>query len=95
MPENSTDRIKLRVVTPTGAALDAECDSVRLNAAAGEDGEPGMLGIRRGHLPALILLERGRLKAFLGGEPVADIGVGGGFATVADGSVTVLTSEIF
>ena len=94
MAENESGPIKLRVVTPIGAAFDARCDSVRLNAA-GEDGVPGMIGIRQGHLPALILLERGRLTAFLNGASVADIGIGGGFATVAEDTVTVLTDEVF
>ena len=85
--------VRLRVVTPAGAVLDIRCDSVRLNAADEQGG--GSLGIRHGHMPAMIVLERGRLTAFSEGEKIKDIGVGGGVATVSDDVVTVLATEIF
>ena len=46
-------------------------------------------------MPAMIVLERGRLTAFSEGEKIKDIGVGGGVATVSDDVVTVLATEIF
>ena len=90
---NDSYGVRLRVVTPSGVAKDIFCDSVRLNAA--DDRGGGLLGIRRGHTPALIILERGRLTAFREGEKTEDIGVGGGFAAVSGDTVTVLATELF
>lgn len=91
MPESCA--ITLRIVTPSGSEKDISCDSVRLNAADSQGG--GLLGIRRGHIPALIMLERGRLTAYCDDKKIKDIGIGSGVATVADDVVTVLTTEIF
>ncbi len=92
MSDNSYG-VTLRIVTPTGAQPDVQCDSIRLNVADEQGG--GLLGIRRGHAPSLIMLERGRVTAFRGGERISDTGVGGGVATVSNNVVTVLATEIF
>ncbi len=80
--------LSLKVVTPTGTAMETACDAVHLTAA------DGSLGIRRGHLPALILLARGPVMALRGGKILSRLELEGGFATVDNDEVTVLASGI-
>ena len=96
MAENNTPnkQLKLKIVTPAGTALEVFCRSVRLNLPCSDDGNSGgMIGIRPGHLPAMISLGSGNVTAFDGTAKIAEKHIGGGFATVADDVVTVLTTE--
>lgn len=84
----------VRIVTPESAAAPVECDSVRLCVADGEkQNEAGSYGIRRNHAPAVFSLGDGAVTAFLGGEKVLERRVSGGFASVRNNRVTVVTKE--
>ena len=88
---NDVDALTLRILTPEGERPSAACDSVTVVARDGADGEGGgSVGIRKGHLPAVIALEDGSaVKASSDGETVAEYTVTGAFASVRDNVVTV------
>ena len=84
----------LRMLTPTGLSEEIACDSVVLmqrDGAAGHDG--GLVGIHIGHAPAVIALGDGPVKASLGAKTVLRASVSGGFASVLDNVVTVITDS--
>ena len=87
--------LTLKIVTPLGALEPLECDSVRLTVCDDENGSGGgSYGIRAGHARALFALDRGPLRAFLGGEQVFSARVSGGFALAEGGTVTALVEEV-
>lgn len=87
--------LKLKIVTPEGIDQTFDCDSVILWMAADSEGrEEGCIGIRKGHTGAVIALGNGPLKASLAGEMVYTAQTQGGFATVIDDIVTVVTPHI-
>jgi len=81
------------LLTPLKEVASCSCDAVSLwekDDAAGQGG--GSIGIRRGHLPAVIALaENGPLRVTLAGKTCISGKVHGGFARIEPGSVTVLT----
>lgn len=86
--------IRLSIVTPDGEAVSVTCDSVRLDAQDDKNGRNGGgLGIRCGHIPAMIALSEGLLTASLEGNTVLKAKVKNGFAAVAQDVVTVLTDR--
>ena len=95
--EEKNGMIKLRVVTPSGIAAEAECRSVRFNAKDGENGKGGGgIGIRKGHMKSLIAVEAGEIIAvtddkLTSGKNDFRIKVKAGFAAVKDDVVTVIT----
>lgn len=98
MPETNTHtkQLKLRIVTPAGPAADLFCASVRLDILPAKDGTGGgKFGIRPGHLPAMLSLGNGKVTAYSHSAALLlEKELQGGFATVADDVVTVLTSSI-
>ena len=88
--------LHFRLLTPAGEAYSGSCDYAELTAkddAGGRGG--GSLGIRRGHLPAVVALEEGgRIRVSLEGETIYTARVRGGFARVTREEVTVLTPEV-
>ena len=84
------------LVTPEGEAARLLCDSVTVFAADDANGENGgSVGIRRGHLPAVIALEsRSYVSARAEGAQVFKARVGGGFAHVRNNTVTVITDSL-
>ena len=85
----------LRVLTPNGAAAETACDSVVLLLRDGADGRGGdYVGIQRDHAPAALALADGPVRASLDGTDVLRLRVGGGFASVRDNVVTVLTDRV-
>ena len=87
-------KLILKVVTPEGTHGPFECDSVRLNASDNAGGRGGgSCGIRPGHIASLIALEKGMLTAFLNGAKVISASCGGGFASIDNNTVTVVTEE--
>lgn len=86
--------LSLRIVTPKGELVSLRCDSVRLTVS--DDGEGkggGSLGIRPGHVRAVLSLQPGPLLADLSGTRVLSARCGGGFATVNADCVTVVAEE--
>ena len=86
--------LTLRIVTPQGIFASAECDSVRLNAADAENEKGGgSIGIRPGHIPALIALSPCTVIAWRNGETVLRTDVSSGFVSVEKDSVTVISDS--
>ncbi len=74
----------LKVLSPEGAALETEADSVVLPASDGQ------LGVMRGHAPMVASLTAGTLWYRTGSEEHT-FPLTGGSAAVADDCITVLS----
>ena len=87
--------LRFQLLTPMKEVVSCTCDTVNLfekDPAEGWGG--GGIGIRRGHLPAVIALaEDGPIRVLTEGKLVFSARVRGGFARVDAESVTVLTPE--
>ena len=85
--------LRFRLLTPMKEVASCACDAVSLWERDSVDGRNGgSIGIRPGHLPAVIALaENGPLRVTRQGKTVIAAKVIGGFARVEPGSVTVLT----
>ena len=80
------DRIHLRIVTPTGTALERDVNYVNLPTPGGS------VGILANHAPMLCAVGKGKLRCrFEGGESL--VFVAGGVASVEDNEVTVRAEE--
>lgn len=85
-------RLILNVVSPQGAQEALACDSVRLLTPDDSHGEHGgWVGIRPGHTPALLAVEPGPVLAFRDGQEISRMDTVGGFASVKDNVITVIT----
>lgn len=84
------------VLTPHGEAVDVHCGSVHLTICDDETGHGGgQIGFHRGHLPAVLALGDGAADALLHGETVFHTTLHGGFASVRNDVIRVITdSEI-
>ena len=104
---DSTAPLELIVLTPHGEAVDVHCDSVHLTVCDDETGHGGgQVGFHRGHLPAVLALGDGPadalavvhfgqdlLHALLHGEAVFHTVVHGGFASVRNDVIRVITDS--
>jgi len=79
----------LRLLTPAGLLAEAGCDSAVLTLADG-----GLVGVMRGHAPAVMALGKGAVRASLEGRPVLRAETEGGFASVKDNAVTVVADSV-
>jgi F0F1-type ATP synthase epsilon subunit len=87
--------ITLKIVTPEGIDRTFACDSVVLWMAPDSNGHgEGSVGIRKDHAEAVIAVGNGPMKAFLEGKMVFSAETQGGFATVLENIVTVVTPHI-
>ena len=87
--------LKIRVITPKGEAGSALCDSIRLLMSDDENGKNGgSIGIRHGHEDAVIALSSGPAVGLLNGETVFTADIEGGFATVKNDLVTIVTDSL-
>ncbi len=88
-------KLTLTVLTPSGETAKTECSSVTLFARDNEAGDGGgSVGIRPGHIPAVISLAPGsEVKCSSEGSVVLSVTVSGGFATVRDDRITVVTES--
>lgn len=94
MKNQSSRTLTLRIVRPDHPVITAECDSVRLTLADDENGRGGgSYGVRYGHAKAVLLLGKGALSAYSGGELVMSAECSDGFARVEDNIVTVVTEK--
>ena len=91
---DSASTMTLRLLTPTGTSAETACDSVLLTQRDSVDGRGGgLVGIREDHAPAVIALGDGSVSASLGSRTVFRAAVSGGFASVQDNVVTVITDS--
>ena len=91
---DSASTMTLRLLTPTGTTAETACDGVLLmqrDSAEGHGG--GLVGIREDHAPAVIALGEGPVIASLGTRTVFRASVAGGFASVQENVVTVITDN--
>ena len=79
---DSTAPLELIVLTPHGEAVDVHCDSVHLTVC-----------FHRGHLPAVLALGDGPADALLHGEAVFHTVVHGGFASVRNDVIRIITDS--
>lgn len=87
--------LTLKVVTPEGVDRTLECDSVSLWMAPDTKGRgEGSIGIRKGHTAAVIALGNGPVHAVLEERTVFSAATDGGFATVLNDTVTVVSPHI-
>ncbi len=87
--------LTLKIVTPEGVDQTVSCDSISLWMASDKKGiGEGSIGIRKGHTDAVIALGNGNIEARLDGRTVFSAGTEGGFATVLDDIVTVVTNHL-
>ena len=78
------DRIRLKIVTPSGTALERDANYVNLPTPEGS------VGILQNHAPMLCAVGEGRLKC-RSEEGETLISVSGGVACVENNEITVLT----
>lgn len=84
----------LRLLTPTGVSAETECDSVQLTLRDDAEGKQGgLVGIQRDHAPAVMALGQGPIRASLRQTQVFRATASGGFASVQDNVVTVITDS--
>ncbi len=86
--------LTLIIVAPDGERANLSCDSIRLMVkqnAKEQDG--GWVGIRQGHVDALMAVAQGPILAFQNGQEVGRFETGGGFASVKDNVVTVIIQK--
>ena len=86
----------LKIVTPEGEMEPVPCDSVTVYARDNERGEGGgSMGIRRGHIEAVAALEtNSQVRAYSEGKLIASFTVSGGFASIKNNTVTVITETV-
>lgn len=88
------NELTLNVIMPTAKADTVICDSVRLEVCDGANGKGGgSYGIRKGHVKAVIALQKGKIQAFLKGERVFVAEAQDGFAEVDNNTVTIVTKK--
>lgn len=86
--------LTLVILCPGGKAGETHCDSVDLFAADNAQGQGGgSIGIRKGHMPAVIALAAGKVTARADGKTVLTAETDGGFATVKNNIVTVIAQS--
>ncbi|MCR5611235.1 MAG: hypothetical protein K6F68_05310 [Clostridiales bacterium] len=87
--------LTLKIITPTGENPPVGCDSVTVFArGAGEDAG-GSVGIRRGHVPAVIALEENSpIRAKENSAEAFYAAVSGGFLYVKNDVLTVITDSV-
>lgn len=88
--------ILLRVLTPAGVRSEVGCDDAVFIAADDPSGHGGgSVGIRRGHMPAVIALaENSVFKAYNAGKCVLEALVTKGVAEVKNDVITVVAESV-
>lgn len=81
----SENHVRLRVSMPAKVVLDDTVDMVILRTVNGD------MGVLPNHEPASVELVNGPLKVRKNGEYTVALTVAGGFASVRDGSVNIMT----
>ena len=87
--------LTLKMISKDGSFDPVECDSVHLPVSddtAGRGG--GSMGIRQGHIRSLICLDTGSVTAYLLEKEIFRCKTSGGFATVENDTVTVVSEQV-
>ena len=86
--------LTFKIVSLNGGTEPIECDSVHLilcDSTEGKDG--GSIGIRTGHIRSLLSVAGGKVSAYLDAKEIFSCQSDGGFATVEDDTVTLVTQK--
>ncbi len=85
----------LTVLTPDGEQKSVRCDSVRFSVPDSRDGRirGGSVGIRRGHVDALMTVAPGKIEGFCDGTVVLVYHTEGGIAVVSENQISVLVNR--
>ena len=87
--------LTLKIVTPEGVDRTVSCDSISLWMAPDTKGKgEGSIGIRKGHVDAVIALGSGPIEGRENGQTVFSARSNGGFATVLKDVVTIVTPHV-
>ena len=87
--------LTLKIVTPEGIDRTIDCDSVSLWMAPDSKGKgEGSIGIRKDHVNAVIALGNGPVTAQRQGNTIFSAQSDGGFATIRDNVITVVSQHI-
>ncbi len=86
--------LTLKIVSKNGSSTPVECDSVHLTVCDDNNGcGGGSMGIRQGHVKSLISVDYGPITAYIEGKEIFSCKTDGGFATVENDIVTVVTEK--
>ena len=86
--------MSFQLLTPKGSSHEMTCDSVSLTLEDNAEGRGGgSIGILYGHAPAVMALGKGPAVVKELGNIVFSAQVNGGFASVRDNRITVITDE--
>ena len=87
--------LTLKIVSKDGVKVPVECDSVHLRVCDDTNGcGGGSMGIRAGHIRSLISVDRGPVTAYLDGKEIFSRTIDGGFATVENDVITIVTEKV-
>lgn len=87
--------LTLKIVTPEGVDRTVDCESISLWMAPDAKGKgEGSIGIRQGHVDAVIALGNGPIEARKEGQAIFSARSEGGFATVLQDIVTIVTPHV-
>lgn len=80
-----SDKVNLKIITPTGIIYDDTVDMVIMRTQCGD------VGILPGHQPMVTILDYGALKIISDGQEINRAAVLGGYAEVGSEGVSILT----
>ena len=87
--------LTLKIVTPEGVDRTVNCESISLWMAPDTKGKgEGSIGIRQGHVDAVIALGNGPIEAREAGQTIFSARSEGGFASVLKDVVTIVTPHV-
>lgn len=86
MAETELKKVQLHVLTPTRTVLEETVDYVLLRTSEGD------MGVLPGHAPCSVMLDYGVVRGFTGKQESSILAILGGFATVENNRVTVLSN---
>ena len=87
--------LTLKIVTPEGVDRTVCCESISLWMAPDTKGKgEGSIGIRKGHVDAVIALGKGPIEGRENGQTIFSAQSDGGFATVLKDVVTIVTPHV-
>ena len=93
--EDRSAPMRLKLLTPAGQTADVGCDSVVLILQDDREGRGGgKVGVQPGHAPAVMALSDGPIRASLAGKTVLNARTAGGFASVKENVVSVITDSV-
>ncbi len=89
-----SEALTLKVITPEKEYLYENCDSVKITVSDNRKGNGGgSYGIHKGHANAIFSLSEGRLCVLKNGEAIVNGIISGGFSSVENNVVTVISDN--